>query len=73
MTLVQENYNIYLLLCLPVASRFSSFLPLMHRELAKSFPLIIARIQRSDWVGPWVCVTPGCVTVSTFLGKNVEN
>ena len=28
---------------------FIFFLPLMHRELTKSFPLITVRIQRSDY------------------------
>ena len=32
---------------------FSSFLPLMHHELTKSFPLITARKQRGDWVRVW--------------------
>ena len=31
-------------------TRFSSFLSLMRREFTKSFPLITARIQRSNWV-----------------------
>ena len=31
-----------------MTSRFSSFLPLMHCELTKSFPFVTARIQRSE-------------------------
>lgn len=42
------------------ASCFSSFLPLMHCKLTKSFPLTTALIQISDWVRVWTPVIPLC-------------
>ena len=46
--ILQENSGF-----LPVASQKKSVLPLMQRELAKSFPSIPSRIRRSDWVRVW--------------------